>query len=508
MNERYIRHNKSENIRYTPSAPILIEATAIIEDKVQGGILGQVKFKNIQDKKIIAIKINVTSKDILGNILGDKIQQNYLDICERRNSTFGTDKPIVFVDQTTREFEIEVIEVIFEDLTIWNGHNLVFAEIPKQKSISDEITNSEVVKQFHVEYGDNKDYIPLIIHDLWFCNCGYVNQAKEESCYSCAAKFSKINTYDLLQLTEEAIVQAEKDKRERLEKEERNRIVLEAKIKQLKINLKIITITLLVLAMFFTPFWLYKNFFVEKVTYNKALKFIENDQYDDAVASLLKLGNFEDTIDILRALHYDKALEYISNDQLIDGLDLLFELSLENYKDCDKLISEIVIDFATEKLVVGNIMEINYSADKDDIIEVLKILDSYIFVGEADILEADDDITDVLNHMYESIEINDCAQEINDILTDFTFTTDNILTISKENYKKKLTNVLSTQSQNKAKEVLKDINDYYGASTDVAVEFLSLYVQKYPSYASELYNANLITYSHYSKMNRYTKYSK
>ena len=63
MSERYTRlFSLPENL-YAEGAPILITAGALLKDNQTGNVLAQLKFKNIEGKKVKAIKAQLTLLD-------------------------------------------------------------------------------------------------------------------------------------------------------------------------------------------------------------------------------------------------------------------------------------------------------------------------------------------------------------------------------------------------------------------------------------------------------------
>mgnify|MGYP004418353471 FL=1 len=56
MSERYIRVFSLKSEIYAASSPIVISAGALLKDSQTGNIIAQLKFTNISEKTIVAIK--------------------------------------------------------------------------------------------------------------------------------------------------------------------------------------------------------------------------------------------------------------------------------------------------------------------------------------------------------------------------------------------------------------------------------------------------------------------
>ena len=153
MSERYSKvFALSENL-YATGSPIIIEAGALQKDNQTGGILAQIKMKNISAKVIKAVKVKLTLFDVAGNILADGVEQQYLDLRVVRDESFGSKSAIKLKESTTRSFAVNIIEVVFEDGSVWSGTANPWETLSKQTALINHFNDEELVKQFELTFG-------------------------------------------------------------------------------------------------------------------------------------------------------------------------------------------------------------------------------------------------------------------------------------------------------------------------------------------------------------------
>lgn len=120
MSERYARLFSLPENSIDSGAPVIVLAGALLLDKSKDKVLAQVKFKNISEKTIKAVSVNIFPSDTAGRSLGDPIKFTYLDLNESRDSEWGDRKPLYLPDPSTRQFSLNLEEVVFSDNTVWS----------------------------------------------------------------------------------------------------------------------------------------------------------------------------------------------------------------------------------------------------------------------------------------------------------------------------------------------------------------------------------------------------
>ena len=112
MAERYTRlYTLQENL-YQEGSPILISAGVLLKDTSTGKLLVQLKFRNISDCVINAVKVKINSFDPAGTVLNGVESFSYLDLSVGKDGDFGQKKPIPLPDVTARSFSVEILSVM------------------------------------------------------------------------------------------------------------------------------------------------------------------------------------------------------------------------------------------------------------------------------------------------------------------------------------------------------------------------------------------------------------
>lgn len=291
MADRYTKLFSLPADLYAAGSPVIIAAGNLLKDSQTGETLAQLKIQSIAKKTIKAATVCIVPLDTVGKPLGETITHQYLDLCVNRDSGFGQKVPIKLPDSSTRAFSVSVTEVIFTDNSIWTGDDAAWDALQQPKSLS-SLTDSELAKQFRIEYGGRCNYFPLEQKDLWHCACGAVNHQEETGCHKCRMAHARLRAIDLNDLQTKSekrvaqerqakIEQAEKDAV--LEKERRNHL---KKITALGTAAAVICITVFcILTMVVIPRSHYKkaeSFLVEGNTAMAAIEFGKAKNFSNA----------------------------------------------------------------------------------------------------------------------------------------------------------------------------------------------------------------------------------
>ncbi|MDO5479941.1 MAG: hypothetical protein Q4G23_12350, partial [Clostridia bacterium] len=245
MAERFTRlFSLAENL-YTEGSPILIAAGALQKDNQTEKIFAQLKFKNITNKTIKAVKIKLFPHDTIGNALEGAIEQEYLDLSAERGEEFGQKTAVKISNASTRGFAVEICAVYFADNSTWSGEGAEWSSLPTPESIEESLEDLELVKQYKLKYGADCEYTASEYKDLWFCTCGELNHMGKKCCV-CGRELATIKNADLDELKSERDVRLEEERR----KAEADREAAAAQAKKTKKTIKvIIPIAALILAV-------------------------------------------------------------------------------------------------------------------------------------------------------------------------------------------------------------------------------------------------------------------
>ena len=201
MSERYSKvFSLPENL-YAEGAPVVIAAGALLKDNQTGRVVAQLKLRNISPKTIKAVTVRLFPMNTAGQPLGDAVRYEYLDLSSTRDADFGSKSAIPMPDKTTRSFSIRVAEVIFADNSAWSDSNVVWEPLKKPEALGSRL-DSEMVKQFQIEYGSRAKNFLLEQKDLWHCVCGTLNRQGETVCHSCQKSIYDLKNLDLETLKE------------------------------------------------------------------------------------------------------------------------------------------------------------------------------------------------------------------------------------------------------------------------------------------------------------------
>lgn len=210
MSERFSILQKSQDNMYREGSPIIVSATALLKDTVTDNIITQIKFLNISESTIKAVKVSIKAFDVTGKSVEGIDDYQYLDLNAEKGDYFGSNKAIVMPNATARSVQIDKILVISN-----NGEYFIQGDellpLDKQEMLSVALKHPEIIKQYQIETTHQAKYVPKESSDLWLCTCGNPNAGS--ACTHCNTRkdtvFGALNTQKLkshsqLRLAEQA----------------------------------------------------------------------------------------------------------------------------------------------------------------------------------------------------------------------------------------------------------------------------------------------------------------
>ena len=318
MAERFEKLHTLPDNRYTDGSPIIIAAGALHKDTQTGKIIAQLKFQNISEKVVKAVKVSLFATDITNVPLAGVENYQFLDLSVPTGGIFGSDKAIVMPDSNCRFFEISEITVLLSDGTTWTSVGTAFKSVPRPQRL-DAVVGAELVKQYQLETAPTSHFTPQAIADYWICACGTVN--KVETCSHCRCTRHKIFTsFDVPHLTETSSsrVQAERLEHERmLQKKAEEEAQKQAQEKR---NKKILAITLPSILAIIVFVVLLNTLILPTINYNKAVELVASEKYEEAILAFEALDGFKDSKQQIENCHaelneiaYQKAIQTFSS---------------------------------------------------------------------------------------------------------------------------------------------------------------------------------------------------
>ena len=442
MSERYAKlFQLSENL-YAEGSPVIIAAGALLKDNQTGRVIAQLKLRNISPKIIKAATVSLFPLNTACKPLGEAIRYEYLDLSSTRDTDFGSKSAIPLPDASTRSFSVAVAEVIFTDNSVWNADDAAWETLKSPEALTSRL-DSEMVKQFRLEYGSGAKNFLLEQKDLWHCVCGAVNRREEKACHSCRKAICDLRGIDLDVLKEYKELRLIRE-REQAEKEAT--VARERKEAAIKTALKtgIIAVVAVLLIIIVTS--LVKTAQARQAekarlnAYNSAVALIDAKQYDEAIAVLQELADYKDSVqqiqiaekgkqEMLNATAYEKAVSLLEKKDYESAV-LAFE-ALGEYSDSAKLLIESKYQYALKLMQSKNYRKAvtifsglnNYANSKEMTCEC-EYLHAMELIGQEDYSEAHavlrtipeyKDAAEYLSHMYM------VPQKITDAATDYYF---------------------------------------------------------------------------------------
>lgn len=355
MSERYSKlFTLSENL-YATGSPVVIAAGALLKDTQTGKVLAQLKLRNIGKKTIKAATVLVKPLDTVGIPLGEPVTYQYLDLHADRDADFGQKTPIALPDSATRSFAASVVQVIFTDNSIWNTDSGEWKPLSRPKPL-DALGDSELAKQFRIEYGGGCENLLLEQKDLWHCVCGAVNRQEETNCHKChkvLAELQAIDMEDLRKKKEERVAKENAEAEAARIKAKQEAEIATAKAKKVW---KIAAIVVPVLLIAIVVAIIISGAAKKNNAYDNALALLENGQYEEAIQAFSLLGDYKDSTEKVQTAQneqkYVNAIALLDVGKYDEAIETFSELG--NYRDSIDCILNAKYDWALALLEVEN----------------------------------------------------------------------------------------------------------------------------------------------------------
>ena len=373
MAERYNKlYNLPGNL-YAAGSPVVICAGALLKDNQGGKMLAQLKFRNISQHTISALKVQVLGFDVSGEKVCS-VEHQYLDIKVGRNGVFGAKEAIPLPEQSVRSYQVRVLAAFFVEASPYIADDEQLWEVlPGQQPLRSKLFDRELIRQYKLDTTEKSEFVPLEYKDRWLCACGEIN-SPEEDCVSCGMSLDELK----FRLNPEMLIE---EKNQRLTEEAKAAAAKEnsreRSAKILKIALMII-IPLMIICVgalfvldrvnqreqdYLSAEELYnagsyaeaakaydalgnyrdaqtkadaaRAVLSETNSYEKGKKFLENGRWDDAYNAFEAMGDYQDAPELKNEALYLKAKDLISQGELSAAQELFEQLG--QYKDSAQL---------------------------------------------------------------------------------------------------------------------------------------------------------------------------
>lgn len=335
MSERFNHLFQLPPNLYAPNLPIIISAGALLKDNLTNTVLVQLKFQNLSNKHISALKISILPYTIDKEPPSPVNNYQYLNLDVAPENFWGSDKAIV-MPAPTRYFSISDIEILFDDhSTRKSADDTAFTALPKAISLETELHNIELVKQYQLETNARAIYVPQQFDYFWRCSCGNLNCTG--LCNFCHISKDKLfSAYNLQALSEHATARQNDEK--------------ESELKYRK-NLKrfkscLFGATIIVSAILTFKLWLLPKVIVPYTEYTKAIALYDQKQYAEARLILLRLDGYRNSDELIKDIPYKKAEDLLEAKQYEEAIKAFKNLG--DYKDSASKILQSSYEYAKE----------------------------------------------------------------------------------------------------------------------------------------------------------------
>lgn len=211
---------------YAEGAPVVITDGQLLKNDSTGDVHIRLGMTNIQSKPIIAVVVQITTFDYAGRVCGEKIRHHYLDLHAEQDDVFGTSEDISVKDPSIRHFQAAVVEVVYADMTIWQGDDMPWDELKALTPLQEKFADDELVKQYKLQLGEDCAYYPTVIREkkLWTCACGAFNSMTSGVCHKCQRSYTDMVSPEMLKKLvlerERLLAEKKRAEEERKRKEE------------------------------------------------------------------------------------------------------------------------------------------------------------------------------------------------------------------------------------------------------------------------------------------------
>jgi hypothetical protein len=217
--DRYEQLIADDRVLYLTGSPVLIVAAALLMDTQTGTLVARAKFKNISDKPISALTVDIAAEDSAGRQLQGIRGFQYLDLGAMRGDEFGADISIRLPDAKTHSFSLIVREAIFADGSFWEESARARWEvIAPQQTLQDKFGDDGLIEMYQMHTNERAHLVPARFSDLWLCACGEVNHSDDESCLSCGLSLEKATLFLSEAILEEDLAWYRDEQRESKER--------------------------------------------------------------------------------------------------------------------------------------------------------------------------------------------------------------------------------------------------------------------------------------------------
>lgn len=350
---RYTLLQEIDTSRYDLFSPIEIETGALLYDSKTNKVLLQLHLNilGIDDHRFSAVNLRIDCFDEVGDPVAGF--NPYYHTFTKLN-TFGiysieNEIPII-LDPRVRRVEVALEKATYTDGSEWFPSGQ-FVIPPAQKRVNtlNLEMRDQVNRDIHFYLPDeNRDrivYIPMQMDHYWLCACGRPNLNSEVNCCRCGLS----RKWAFRNLSETGIqLNLERHQETIKEIQDEERFVKERRIirkKNFIFQLQRGFLAFLSLGLFLIIFFFFGSPYIQ---YVHAKNLLKNAAYDEAISIYENLGDFKDSVEMIKEAHYQKAFSYLADRKFDEALALFAEI--KEYRDSSEMITEVNYQKANDLL--------------------------------------------------------------------------------------------------------------------------------------------------------------
>ena len=366
--EKFTSLSKEATALYLQESPIIILAQALLKDNSNGNVFAQIKFRNLSDKPICALKVRVTALDVTGKSMPSIEEFQYLDLSVKPGDDFGSKTLIPLPDKSSRGFKVTVLEAVFADKAVWTSTaDAVWEALPEKERLVDRLKSAELVEEYALATCAQAQFVPTQYGDIWLCTCGNVNKTQNENCGTCGQKYD-----DLICALDVEALEASYKERKKRESELAEKEQTEAAAKRNR-RKKYICITLAVAVLCTAAALVTAKIVMPIMEYNSAVKPNNEGEYANSVLDIF--NNCSKAIKTENK--YNEAISAMEGERYSDA-QITFE-DLNGYKDSLLKAEECKEKILEEKYseAIGDMRARKYTEAAALLTEILKEAENY-----------------------------------------------------------------------------------------------------------------------------------
>lgn len=308
MAERYSKLFSLDSALYSPDAPVMVAAGALLKDSYSAHTLAQIKYINLSQETVVSLKVRITLFNAAGEKLPQQVEYQYPELNAPQDAEFGRNVAVVLPKENVCSFSVSVTGAAFAGGGRWTaGKEIQWRSVPLRQTLEEALGDRELAVQYQVRYGSDCRYAPQALEEgLWYCTCGAVNEAGAEKCRRCRRAFNVMKSVNIDDLRTETAGRLKVEEQFEQEDKAEAQVKNQKRIKLAKIVAPILALAVVLAALLPQQLKAMKG-------YREAQALLENHQYEQAAEAFAALGQYRDSaVQAEQNVPYQRALYILS----------------------------------------------------------------------------------------------------------------------------------------------------------------------------------------------------